>query len=135
MAFGTPLYWRETHRQPRFLVFDGRLVILILLALMHIRPWTVVAVLTVMLILFYFERKGVSADSILRFLRSNLVGRYRSARGYDAERRPTDYGFETKAMLAAERIAIERHQAHRKAIAEKSLKSGKTAKEKRSVQG
>ena len=33
MYFGTPLYWRESHKQPKFLIFDSRLVLLLLLSL------------------------------------------------------------------------------------------------------
>lgn len=58
--FGSPLYWRETHRQPRFLLFDGRVVGFFLLTLMHARVWTLLLSLTAIGVLYYFERKRVS---------------------------------------------------------------------------
>lgn len=107
MFFGTPLYWRETHRQPRLLIFDGRLIILFLGVVLHIRLWTVLLALTAIVILYLFERKGVPADSILRYLRARLVGSRRTARGAAAERRAVDFGFETKGMLARQQATFK----------------------------
>lgn len=101
MYFGTPLYWRETHKQPRFLIFDGRIVVVLLTVILYVRIWTILLALSVMIVLFIFDRKGVPADSILRFMRSWVVGRRRSARGATAERLPVDFGFETRAMVSA----------------------------------
>ena len=100
--FGTPLYWRITHRQPRFILFDGRVVVLLLLTVMHIRLWTIGLSLIAMLVLWYFERKNISADSILRYLRARLVGPKRSARGFAAERSVVDFGWETPTMVEAQ---------------------------------
>ncbi|MCW3782586.1 IcmT/TraK family protein [Defluviimonas salinarum] len=107
MYFGTPLYWRETHRQPKFLFLDGRLVIVLFLTVMHIRPWTIGLSVVTILVLWLFDRKGVSATSILRFLRASIVGRKRTARGLQAERMPVDFGFETAAHVARARQMIE----------------------------
>lgn len=93
--YGSSLFWRETHRQPRFLIFDGRLVILLLLMVMHIRIWTVLIAVTAGLVVWYFERKGVSVESIVRYIRAAVIGRHRSARGRGAERYAVDFGFET----------------------------------------
>lgn len=100
MYFGTPLYWRETHKQPKFLIFDGRIVVIFLGVILHVRLWTILLAVAVMIVLFLFDRRGIPADSILRFLRSALVGRRRSARGLAEERPPVDFGFETQAMVA-----------------------------------
>jgi len=94
MNFGYPLFWRETHKPGKFLMFEGRVVIVLLLMVMHIRPWTIALSLSVMGVLWYFERKGVSADSILRYIRARIVGRKRSARGVHAERLAVDFHFE-----------------------------------------
>lgn len=99
--FGEPLYWRESHRQPRFLAFDGRVVVMILLCVMHIRLWTIGLLALSLLVLFYFGRKGISADSILRFLRSQFVGSRRTARGHEGERSFVDFGFESMDDLKA----------------------------------
>ncbi|MCE6959683.1 IcmT/TraK family protein [Cereibacter sphaeroides] len=119
--FGTPLYWRETHRQPRFLLFDGRITILLLLMVMHIRIWTIALTVIAIAILWWFGRKGVSPDSILRFLRARIVGRRRTARGLAAERPAVDHGYETAAhVLAMTRTIEQRRLAH-----EASMKKGR----------
>lgn len=94
MIFGTPLFWRETHKPGKFLIFEGRVVIVLILMVMHIRPWTIALAFTVMGVLYYFDRKGVPADSILRYLRARLVGRRRTARGLHNERVPVNFHFE-----------------------------------------
>lgn len=99
MYFGTPLYWRETHKQPKFLIFDGRIVVIFLGVILYVRLWTILLAIAVMIVLFLFDRRGIPADSILRFLRSSLVGRRRSARGLGEERPAVDFGFETRAMV------------------------------------
>ena len=98
MIFGTPLFWRETHKPGKFLIFEGRVVIVLLLMVMHIRPWTIALAFTVMGVLYFFDRKGVSADSILRYLRARLVGRRRTARGVHNERVPVDFHFEAALL-------------------------------------
>lgn len=103
--FGMPIYWRETHKQPKLLIFDGRLVVVLLAVIMHVRLWTVALALLFMIVLYLFDRKGIPADSILRFIRAGLVGRRRSARGRSAERMPADFGFETPQMVRHEALA------------------------------
>ena len=98
MMFGTPLFWRETHKPGKFLIFEGRVVIVLLLMVMHIRPWTIALAFTVMGVLYFFDRKGVPADSILRYLRARLVGRRRTARGVHNQRVPVDFHFEAKML-------------------------------------
>ena len=99
MIFGTPLFWRETHKPGKFLIFEGRVVVVLLLMVMHIRPWTIALAFTVMGILYYFSRKGVPADSILRYLRASLVGRRRTARGVHNQRVAVDFHFEGREMM------------------------------------
>lgn len=111
MIFGTPLFWRETHKPGKFLIFEGRVVIVLLLMVMHIRPWTITLALFVMGVLWYFDRKGVSADSILRYLRARIVGRKRSARGVHAERVAVDFHFEPVRFRQAERLRLAREGA------------------------
>ena len=120
--FGTPLYWRETHKQPRFLIFDGRMIVLLLIVILHIRLWTVALAVIMMMVLAFFDRKGVPADSILRFLRASIVGRKRSARGFLAARQAVDFGFETKAAVAR---AAASHEAMARARSRRNEQSGK----------
>lgn len=117
--YGNPLYWRETHKQPRFLIFDGRIVILLLIAIMHFRFWTISLAITAAFVLWFFDRKGISADSIVRYLRARLVGRKRSARGLAAERRAVDFGFESTADVEAMKRIIEGRDMAAKKLADK----------------
>lgn len=126
MEFGSALYWRETHRQPKFLIFDGRIVIILMLSVMHIKAWTVGLSIFAIAALWFFERKGVRADSIFRFLRASLVGRKRSARGLDAERMPVDFSFETEADVASMRLMMAgRHKAFKAKEAKRAAKQKK----------
>lgn len=113
--YGNSLWWRESAKQPKLMMFDGRVIILILFAALHLRTWTVALALGSMFVLFFFARKGISADSILRYLRTALNGRRRTARGLHEERSAVDYGFETVEMLEQEDLRrmkmIKAHQA------------------------
>ena len=122
MIYGEPVYWRETHRQPRFMMFDGRLVVVLLVCVMHIRPWTIALALSTIAILWFFDRKGVSADSILRFLRARLVGSRRTARGFAAERSAVDFGHETEADVQNYRNRIQAETLRHEALARKKAK-------------
>lgn len=118
--FGRSLWWRETHKPVRFLIFDGRIVVILLLLVMHPRWWTLFLAISVFVVLAFFDRKGISADSILRAIRSAIVGRRRSARGPQEERCAVDYGFETQAMMDAEEHRILATLKAKKAIADKA---------------
>lgn len=107
--FGTSLYWRETMKPARFLIFDGRVVLVILPAFMHLRFWTLIIAIATMFTFWWFDRKGVSADSILRFLRARIIGPKRSARGVFEERTAVDFSFECKKYL--ERSEFEARKA------------------------
>jgi hypothetical protein len=106
MIYGTPLFWRETHKPGKFLIFEGRVVIVIFLMIMHIRPWTIILAFSVMGILYYFSRKGVPADAILRYLRARLVGRRRTARGIHNERIPVDFHFEPARLRKLRSVPV-----------------------------
>lgn len=127
MLFGSPIYWRETHKQPRFLFFDGRLVIFIFISIVHLRIWTLLLMLISFGVVSFFERKGVSPDSIIRYIRAKIVGRKRSARGPHNERAAVDYGFETMADIKNFQQVIEfRRQAEEKAKAKNDKSNPKT---------
>lgn len=125
MIFGTPLFWRETHKPGKFLIFEGRVVIVLLLMVMHIRPWTITLALSVMGILWYFDQKGVSADSILRYLRARLVGRKRSAQGVHAQRVATDFHFEPDAFRKQSKLTAARLSLQKGATEKAVKKTGK----------
>lgn len=120
--FGEPLYWRATSYHPRFFFLDGRVVVIALLFLMHMRVWTAALLIITIAVLVYFDRKGISPEEILRFLRSRLVGRRRTARGLAAERAFVDFGFETQADVDRAIARFEGAEAGRRAAAEKAEK-------------
>jgi hypothetical protein len=61
---------------------------------MHLKWWTFGLLVIVTSVLYYFESRGISPDSIFRYLRASFVGRRRTARGVEAERYPVDFGYE-----------------------------------------
>lgn len=126
--FGKSLYWRETHKQPKFLFLDGRLVLVIFLQIMHIRIWTISLTVFAILVLWFFGRKGISADSILRFIRARIVGNTRTARGHQAQRMPVDFGFETEGHVEQMRKRISLEEKRQIGIREKmNAKRGRKA--------
>lgn len=126
MMFGKPLYWRETHRQPKFLMVDWRVTVVTILFIMHIRFWTFGLLVVTIALLVWFGRKNVGPDDILRYTRARIAGRRRTARGFNAERMPVDFGFETETHVEAARKRIEfARLAHEKAAAKAGSKAGK----------
>lgn len=108
--FGEPVFWRDTMKPAKFLIFDVRAALALFPALMHLRPWTIALAIVVMGVFWWFDRKGVPADSILRYLRARLVGPRRSARGAHEERLPVDFGFECRAYLEHARLDAARRR-------------------------
>ena len=108
LMFGEPVFWRDTMKPAKFLIFDVRAALALFPALMHIRPWTIALAIAVMVVFWWFERKGVPADSILRYLRARLVGPRRTARGAHEERLPVDFGFECRTFLEKSRSETAR---------------------------
>ena len=126
--FGEPMYWRETQKPVKFLFVDGRVVVLLLLMVMHIKVWTIVLAFSAITIVFLFGRRGISMDSIIRFLRATIVGRKRTARGIEAERSVVDFGFETRQMVIDTSISLDgRHKAHLLKEQKKNNKAGSAA--------
>lgn len=123
--YGLPIFWRETHKQVRLFVFDGRLSIVFLLMLMHIKWWTFILALSVTSVMYFFETKGISADSIFRALRAFFSGRRRTARGVENERLPVDFGYETEDhVLAMEALIKARSEAHERRQEASSKRKG-----------
>lgn len=102
--YGQSVFWRESMKPSKFLIFDGRVVLVIVPTFVYMRMWTLGIAIATMFIFWLFERKGVRADAIVRFLRSKIVGNKRSARGIHEERPAVDFGFECKAFLTKAEI-------------------------------
>ena len=102
--YGQSVYWRETMKNGKFLIFEGRVVFVILPTFIHMRLWTLFIAIFTMLVFWWFDRKGVSTDSIVRYLKSRIIGKKRSARGVFEERTAIDFGFESGIYLQNEKI-------------------------------
>jgi len=85
-------HWRDTMRPARFIIFDARSALMVVLVLIHPRPYTLFA-FAVTLVLFYFlERLGLTFEAALRKLRASMCGPERPAFIWTQRRRMTDFG-------------------------------------------
>ncbi|MXX88321.1 MAG: hypothetical protein F4213_11800 [Boseongicola sp. SB0677_bin_26] len=108
--YGQPVFWRETMMPARFLFFDVRITVVLFPAFMHVRIWTFLVAVIAMAVFVWLERKGVSMDASLRYLRARIVGRRRSARGLHEERLAVDFGNESETWLQRERMRVAAHE-------------------------
>jgi intracellular multiplication protein IcmT len=72
-------HWRNTQKPARFFALDARAFGAILLFLVHARLWTFALAVTIMLIFWIFERRGLTFEAALRAIRAWIVGRNRPA--------------------------------------------------------
>jgi len=110
MMYGQPVFWRETMMPARFLFFDVRITVVLFPAFMHVRIWTFLVAVIAMAVFVWLERKGVSMDASLRYLRARIIGRRRSARGLHEERLAVDFGRESESWVKRERMRIVAHE-------------------------
>ena len=85
-------HWRNTMKPVRFFGFDARAGFFVILVLVHARLWTLCLMLSVLVIFWILERRGLSFASALRGLRRWLVGSYRPAWIYTKKRKMLDTG-------------------------------------------
>lgn len=85
-------HWRNTMKPVRFFLFDARAAFFIMLVLVHARLWTLGLMVTVCIIFWILERKGLSFAAACRALRSWFVGVYRPAWIYMRRRKFLDTG-------------------------------------------
>jgi intracellular multiplication protein IcmT len=85
-------HWRNTMKPVRFLQFDARSVIFVMLALMHARIWTLELLVVVLLIFRALEHRGLSFAAALRALRVWFIGKYRPAWVFTRRRDMIDTG-------------------------------------------
>jgi intracellular multiplication protein IcmT len=86
------LHWRNTQKPARFFALDARASITTIFFLAHAKMWTFVLAIVVMVIFWFFERRGLTFDAALRAFRSWLVGRRRPALRPGTSRNWTDFG-------------------------------------------
>ena len=92
MAFNSYNHWRNTARPVRFFTIDYRAGIFLFIFLMHIRLWTFLMLLTVCIILFILERRGLSFNVAMRRLRVWFIGKSRPALSKFHDRKFYDNG-------------------------------------------
>lgn len=72
-------HWRDSARNARFFVVDARAAFPLLLFLLHIRVWSFVLAVVATLFFAAIERYGFTVSVFLRWLRSLLAGRHKTA--------------------------------------------------------
>ena len=72
--------WRDSVRFPRFLIFDSRAVFPLFGFILHIRWWTFITAVVVMLFFSLLLRYGFTLGIFGRLVRSALAGKHKSAK-------------------------------------------------------
>lgn len=85
-------HWRNTQKPVRFFMFDARAGFFVVLLLVHFRIWTLALLLTVLVVFWLLERKGLHFAAALRAVRFWLVGKYRPAWIWTRRRKLLDTG-------------------------------------------
>lgn len=76
----TEAHWRDAARTPRFYIMDSLAAFPLLLFFLHIRLWTFLAALAVIVFLMILERFKFTIPVFFRWLRLTLAGPLRVAR-------------------------------------------------------
>ena len=79
LTYNANASWRDTARQPRLWIFNCRALPPIMIALFHIRVWTIVFALICTIILQALEYYGFTVPVFLRTMRSQMAGKRRFA--------------------------------------------------------
>lgn len=77
MSFGRGILWRNMGVPVRLGPLDGRAIFFILLALYHIRLWTIALCIVGMIVLFLIERRGYSIPNLIRRAQVLMAGSWR----------------------------------------------------------
>jgi intracellular multiplication protein IcmT len=72
--------WRDSARTPRFFFIDGRAAFPLLFFLLHIREWTFIGAILVMLFFTGLERYGFTPPIFFRWLRGVVAGPHKAAK-------------------------------------------------------
>lgn len=73
-------HWRDSSRQARFFFVDAIAAVPLLFVLMHIRLWTFMIALSVMVFFAILEKFKFTVPVFFRFTRSYLAGPTKAAR-------------------------------------------------------
>lgn len=85
-------HWRNTMKIVRFFNFDARAGFFVVLLLVHARLWTLGLLITVLMVFWILERKGLTFMAALRSLRVWVLGPYRPAWIWTRRRKLRDTG-------------------------------------------
>jgi intracellular multiplication protein IcmT len=85
-------HWRNSMRPTRFFAMDARAASTLFLFLVHMRTWTLILCVSVMIVFWMLERKGLTFDAAMRTARCWLLGQNRPAWLWFRKRGLIDYG-------------------------------------------
>ncbi len=88
----TTWHWRNTMKPVRFFKFDARAGATLMLVLVHFRTWTIVLALSVNILFWLLERKGLTLPSAIRAFRCWILGTDRPAFFWNVRRKFHDSG-------------------------------------------
>jgi len=89
---GRSWHWRNTMKTVRFFTFDARAGLFVALLLVHFRIWTLCLLMTMLMVFYILERKGLSFPAALRSLRVWLIGTKRPGWIWTRRRKLQDTG-------------------------------------------
>ena len=85
-------HWRNTARPARFFMLDARACLVVFLFIVHVRTWTLVLMIAVLVLCGILERYGMTLPVAMRRLRVFFIGPRRPALVKAATRRFVDRG-------------------------------------------
>jgi hypothetical protein len=96
----TGINWRDTYRPSRFFIVDGRISLLVLPMIIHVKWWTVAPTVLVAVTLWYFEkRRDMDVAAAYRMVRTWLCGAHRPAKAPAKRRFRVDYDRRDERLL------------------------------------
>ncbi len=66
--------WRETQREPRFFFVDARIFPFVVLAILHVRLWTVIVLIATGILFVGLEARGIRPGRLHRHILTALRG-------------------------------------------------------------
>jgi intracellular multiplication protein IcmT len=90
--FNSQNHWRNTARPVKFFNVDYRAGIFLFIFMMHIRLWTFIIFILMMIIFWLLERRGLSIPIAASRIRCWFLGPFRPALGKIHHRAMTDNG-------------------------------------------
>lgn len=93
--FGETNYWRATALPPRLFFFDYRASFAVLPMIFYFRLPVLIIGTTFIIVLAVFERRMISPENIVRYVKTTFAGRDVWPSRGSPSRMPVDYGFET----------------------------------------